>query len=152
MSSVELQGVYRALRTLQAPEQVIFDPAEGCWKPSSVAFKAQSDGTVSVDLEEMLIADGRPLDHRYPRVSRAVGLIAHSVDRLTTAGFTVRHVPIEGNPYHGEARGKLPGAVRRELAATCEIIVPLDGDLAQRHKDEQLAKIANTTLAARHEN
>jgi len=141
----ELEARYRALRTLQAPEQVVFDPAENCWKVSPGAFRAQGDGTISVDLEEALLADDRSLTHAYPRVRRAVGLVAHSVGRLTAAGFGVSHVPEDGNPYHGQAQGRLPRAVRRDLAETCEIVIPLNGDLAQRYKDEQLARAAQAT-------
>jgi hypothetical protein len=76
----------------------------------------------------------------------AVGLVAHRVDRLQAAGFTVEHVPIDGNDYHGEARGKPSTTERRALAATCEIIVALDGDEARRHEDEKLAREAQKRL------
>lgn len=137
-----LDGAYRALRTLQAPEQVVFDHGDKIWRPSTSAFKQQSDGTISVDLEEVLIRDGHPLTFCYPRVDRAVGLVAHTVERLTNEGFAVTHEPIPDNDYHGEARGKPSRTSRNSLASTCEIVVPIQGDDAQRHLDAKLAKQA----------
>ena len=144
----ELHGAYRALRTLQAPEQVVYDPVEKRWKASDGAFRTGRDGTISIDLEEALLIDNLPLTHGYPRIGRAVGLIAHNVDRLKEAGFSISHVPLDGNDYHGEARGKLSGSARRDLANTCEIIVSINGDNVQRYKDEQLAKKAQVALTA----
>ena len=83
-----------------------------------------------------------PLTHGYPRVPRAVGLVAHSVERIRLNGLIVCHVPIEGNDYHGETSGNPSRGKRRKLAADCEIIVPLDGDEAERLKSEQLALAA----------
>lgn len=149
-----LRGDLRALRTLQAPEQVQFDPAVDQWVTSSAAFKQQSDGTISVDLEEVLRLDGHPLTYGYPRVARAVGMVAHTVGRLTTDGFAVTHDPLEEteeheeNDYHGIAQGKLSSAKRGRLADTCEIIIPIEGDVAQRHHDEKLARQAQKAIDA----
>jgi hypothetical protein len=137
----------RALRSLQAPEQVVFDPLENRWAVSPSAFRPQSDGTISVDLEQLLKLDDKPLSHGYPRIARAVGLVAHRVGRLGEAGFTVAHVPIEGNDYHGEAKGKPSRSERDNLAKTCEIIVDLDGDTARRHEDERLAREAKRRIS-----
>ncbi len=132
----------RALRALQAPEQVQWDPADNQWRVSSAAFAPQSDGTISIDLEEAQERDGLPLTHGYPPVDRAVGLVAHTVERLQTDGFKVAHVPVAGNDYHGEAAGSPSKGKRRRLASECETIVPLDGDEAQRHLNEKLAQEA----------
>lgn len=137
----------RALRTLQAPEQVVFDPLKEQWVVSPGAFKPQSDGTISVDLEQIQKLDNKPLTHGYPRVARAVGLVAHTVGRLKQAGFVTTHVPETGNDYHGEARGKPSRTERRTLADTCEIVVGLDGDQAQRFLDEKLAREAQHKIA-----
>ena len=143
----ELKGNRRALRSLQAPEQVIFDPLRNEWGVSPAAFRPQSDGSISLDLEEILEADDLPLTHGYPRIARAVGLVAHSVERLREAAFVVSHVPICGNDYHGEARGNPTRESRDALASSCEIIVTLDGDAAQRHHDEKLAREAQKRIA-----
>lgn len=137
----------RGLRSIQAPEQVVFDPLEDRWTVSPGAFKRQSDGTISLDLEEVLEADNLPLTHGYPRINRAVGLVAHAVARLRAAGFAVTHVPVEENDYHGEARGHPDRPERDALASTCEIIIALDGDEARRHLDEKLAREAQRRLA-----
>ena len=138
----ELRPDRLALRSLQAPEQVIFDPLENRWAVSTAAFKGQTDGGISVDLEEALERDGLPLTHGYPRVARAVGLVGHLVGRLTEAGFKTSHVPVDGNSYHGEAKGRPSRSERRALAADCKIVVQLDGSAAQRYADEKLAKAA----------
>lgn len=137
-----LRDELRVLRTLQAPEQVSFDPLTGQWVPTSAAFRPQSDGSISVDLEEAQVRDGLPLIHGYPRVGRAVGLVAHTVARMKAAPYTVTHEIVPENDYHGEARGKPSSSVRAKLAAQCEIIIPLDGDAARRHQDEKLARAA----------
>jgi hypothetical protein len=142
-----LRGDARALRTLQAPEQVQFDPAINRWVVSPAAFKRGRDGTISVDLEEVQQADGLPLTHGYPRIGRAVGLVAHAVSRLREAEFVVSHVPIEGNDYHGQAEGAPSGAARRALAETCEIVVAIEGDVARRLRAERLARDAQKAIA-----
>ena len=132
----------RALRALQAPEHVQWDPADNHWRVSSAAFAPQSDGTISVDLEEAQRRDSLPLTHGYPPVDRAVGLVAHTVARLESDGFKVTHVPVEGNDYHGQAAGSPSKGKRRTLAKECEIISAIDGDEAQRQENEKLAREA----------
>jgi hypothetical protein len=131
-----LDGAFRAARSLQAPQHVQFDPATQTFEVSPSAFKKQSDGTISVDLEQVLVADDLPLDHEYPRIGRAVGLVAHTVQRLTEAGFAVSHDPLEENDYHGIAAGNLSKTTRVALAETCEIIRPLDQAEAMRQREE----------------
>ena len=126
----------RATRTLQAPQHVQFDPATQTFEVSPSAFKKQTDGTISVDLEQVLTSDNLPLDHEYPRVKRAVGLVAHTVGRLTSAGFVVTHDPIDVNAYHGLARGNPSKTERVNLADTCQIVRPLDQTEAAKQRDE----------------
>lgn len=144
----KLNPELRTLRALQAPQHVQFDPATQQFEVSSAAFKMQSDGTISVDLEEVLIADGHELDHGYPRVARPVGLIAHKVGRLEQAGLKVSHDPLEINDYHGIAAGSASRSERRALAASCEIVRPLDQTMAMRQKEEA-EKLAADAKAAR---
>lgn len=102
---------------------------------------------MSVDLEEVLQLDGLPLTHNYPHIARAVGLVAHSVQRLTQDGFEVAHVPLTENDYHGEAAGKPSRGTSRQLAAQCEVIVPLAAAVARRYEDERLAARAREQQA-----
>lgn len=127
----------RAARTLQAPQQVTFDPVAKAYVVKPDAFRKQSDGTISVDLEEPLILAGKSLDAMYGSIERSVGMVAHKVGRLTKAGFAVSHKPVYANDYHGEARGNPGGAERRALANECEIIRPIDQlEAAKRRKEE----------------
>lgn len=133
----------RALRTLQLPNHVQFDPEIDDFVVSSAAFKMQSDGTISVDLEEILSQDNLPLVHCYPRVNKAVGLVAHTVGRLVADGHEVKHQPVVGNDYHGYAKGKLSKTKRVALANSCEIIVELDKTQARQwHEESERLKAA----------
>ena len=141
-----LRGDLRALRTLQAPEQVQWDARAQNWRVSSAAFKPQSDGSISVDLEEIQLREGLPINSDYPRVARAVGLVAHRIERLRADGFDVVHVPLPDNVCHGEARGTPTQGIRKRLASECEIIIAIDGDDAQRLKLENEARKARAAL------
>ncbi len=129
----------RALRTIQAPDHVqpAGDRPHG-YRISSAAFKAGTDGSVSVDLEESLLLASLDLRARYPALARAVALVAHRVETFTGQGMTVGHVPIPGNDHHGEVRmaGLSSGAIRRAaraLAGSCEMVEPLNVTELQRH-------------------
>lgn len=128
-----LEAEFKALRTIQAPQHLQFDQATGRYEVSSAAFKMQSDGSISVDLEQLLLANGHDAVAFYPRVARAVALVAHRVGRLEAEGATVSHVPIPLNPYHGEVRASFCRKVRRALASSCEILSAIDVALAQSY-------------------
>ena len=112
-----------------------FDEGLQTFVVSSAAFKKQSDGSISVDLEEALKNDGLNFDAVYPgSIKRVVGLVAHTVGRLETAGLSVIHKPVNGNDYHGEARGNASKTERVKLADTCEVIREIDQAEAEKQK------------------
>ena len=90
----------------------------------------QTDGSVSVDLEESLVRDGLGLTDLYGLVPRAVALAAHTVRQHRELGAAVAHVPIANNVHHGEVRSKLDRRpmerAARTLAETATAIVPID--------------------------
>lgn len=145
----QLDANLRGARTLQAPQQVAFDHGLQQYVVGPAAFRPQSDGTISLDLEEALLSDGLPIDGAYGGVARAVGLVAHTVGRLEAAGFAVSHRPVDGNDYHGEAAGSPSRSERRALADTCEIVRAIDQVEAarqQRLDDERLAALARKNV------
>lgn len=144
-----LQNHHRVLRTIQVPGQAVFDPATAKWEVTSSAFSPQSDGTISVDLEEVQLEDGVQLTHGYPRVQNAAGLVAHRVHRLRADGFEVYRDPLPQNKYHGEAKGKPPRKVCRKLADDCEIVVPVGGSDAEQRENERLARAALAAKTSR---
>lgn len=134
-----LDDALRALREIQAPEQITpsTDSPSG-YRVSSAAFKPGTDGSISVDLEEMMALDGVEVTAKFPSLPRAVGLVAHEICTIRKHGAEVSHVPLLENPYHGEIR--MPGLSKsqirkaaRSLAETCEILVGIDADEASKH-------------------
>lgn len=133
----------RTLRTIQAPDHLApaDDRPDGV-RISSAAFKPGRDGSISVDLEQSLIAAGLSILARYPSLPRAVALVAHKVGDLKCSGLSVDHVPIEGNEHHGEVRfaGLSRSQLRdvaRALADNCEIVVSVDVQEAERLRAER---------------
>lgn len=129
-----LAGHYRALRTVQCPQHILPNATRTGYRVSSAAFKMQSDGTISVDLEEALLRDDLALTAHYPGVDRAVALVAHTVEVHQSYDAAVTHVPVPGNDQHGEVRsnvGRKPmERAARALADTCQEIVPIDAPAA----------------------
>lgn len=107
----------RFVRTLQSPDQVIYDAKLGQWRPSSAAFGPSSskDKSLSGDLEELLAADGLAVDALYPAVDRAVGACSFTIEQARALGVEVGHDPVWTNWYHGGARfpGMSSSAVSR---------------------------------------
>ncbi|WP_174298864.1 hypothetical protein [Sphingomonas bacterium] len=142
-----LSGGLRALREVQAPEQVTEAmDRPGGYRVSSAAFRPQSDGSVSVDLEESLVRSGLNARSRYPAMPRAVALVAHRVDAITARRATVLHVPVAGNPHHGEIRmaGMTKAQIRaaaRSLADQCEILEAIDVDEVKRQSASQRSSL-----------
>lgn len=128
----------RALRTIQAPDHIQkAEDRPGGFRVSSAAFKAGSDGSISIDLEQSLELAGLELTSQFKALARAVALVAHSVGRLQQEGLSVEHAPIVGNEHHGEVRfDKLSKREKRDvaraLADECETIVGIDPAEAQR--------------------
>jgi hypothetical protein len=95
----------RFVRTLQSPDQVVYDAKQKCWRASSAAFGPSSkDRSLSGDLEELLVVDGLRADSLYPAVGRAVGASTFTVRQAQALGVAVDHDPVWTNWYHGAAR------------------------------------------------
>ncbi|MEK7996279.1 MAG: hypothetical protein AAB403_20965 [Planctomycetota bacterium] len=97
------------------PAQIVPDNT-GEPRVSSAAFK---DVSMSVDVEEMLIANG--IDWNFSLKQHPV----HSLMRLLAAvprslQQAVVAVPIDGNPAHAEVRGDKTNAVARSLSKAAE--------------------------------
>lgn len=115
----------RALRTIQAPHHVTEE--EGGFRISSAAFKAGTDGTCSVDLEQLMHADGLASDALYPGLRGSVGLYAVRVDKVRTEGLGIEHDPLNANWYHGIINGDgLRRKASKRLAQACVPVVDLD--------------------------
>lgn len=131
----------RALREVQAPQQI--SPSEvdpGGYRVSSAAFMPGTDGTVSIDLEEVLLRHGKGPTSKFPSLPRAVALVAQKIGAIRSAGATVSHVPLAENYYHGEMRSAGMGRkqvrkLARHLAETCEILSDIDLDEVKRLSD-----------------
>jgi hypothetical protein len=87
---------------------------------------------MSVDLEQLLHADGFPLDSNYPGIRRAVALVSLTVDFLRGRGLAVHHEPLRCNYYHAGVKGITPKD-RRALAKACIEEIPVDQALAERY-------------------
>ena len=108
------------------------------WRVSSGAFSAGTDGTASVDLEQLLLADGKTALSNFPGVDRAVALVAHQVGHLQASGLSVAHVPVCGNYYHAEVSGLKPRH-KKSLHKTMTELVPVNQELAQAYHESYLA-------------
>ena len=128
-----LQPEYRFIRTLQAPDHVVLDKNAGRYRISSKAFgPSRSDGGLSGDLEQPLVADGLPALALYPAVDRAVGAASLTVGQiLAHGGLSVQHVPVRSNWYHGNILG-ITGGIKKRLSKQALEIVPIDQDAAAR--------------------
>ena len=134
----------RFVRTVQAPEHIIFDKAVGRYVLTSAAFSpSSSDGSLSGDLEELLLGDGLRCDTLYPSVTRAVGAVTIKVSDAINLNLTVGHKPVRANWYHGGIRG-IKGNVRRKLKERAEELVAIDQSAAHAR---ELARNAETTRA-----
>lgn len=122
-----LQPEHRALRSIQAPQQVTDE--NGVWRVSSAAFSASgADASCSVDLEPLLHWDGLATEALYPGVERSVGLVALPLSVVRQEGGEVAHDPVKENWYHGAMTGdavRKPKAKKR-LAAAAEVVIQID--------------------------
>lgn len=128
----ELLPQYRVLRTIQAGQpHCVRDDRTKEWIVSSGAFSPSQNGFMSVDLEQLLCADGKAMEFLFPNLPRAVALVAHVLGDYLDRGLMVDHQPIPLNYYHGGVSGKLTRGVRRKLAESYEVICPIDVEQAE---------------------
>lgn len=86
---------------------------------------------MSVDLDQVLQIDKRPSDYLFPNLPRAVALISHRLEQYSENNLAVDHQPTPLNYYHGGVSGKFTRGVRRKLADTFEVIIPIDTEQAE---------------------
>jgi hypothetical protein len=128
----------RFIRTLQSPDQVVYDAKLKRWRISSAAFgPSSSDNCLSGDLEELLTADGLPPDALYPAVGRAVGAATFTIEQAASLGVQVAHDPVWSNWYHGAARFPELGAsdlnkAKKALQRVATDLIPIDEGEALR--------------------
>lgn len=139
MRPEHLTGHHRALRAVQAGvPQCVRDERTQQWRVSSGAFSPTGDGFLSVDLEQLLEQDAKPLDFKFPRLPRVVALVAHRVENYRTRGLAVHHQPRPLNYYHGGVEGPISKKDKRQLAQTAEFIRPIDEKLAEKYANPEV--------------
>lgn len=128
----------RFIRTIQAPDQVVFNKATERYEFSSQAFSASStDGSLSGDLEELLVGDGLHALTLYPSIDRAVGVAGFRVEDAVNLGLTVAHEPVKTNWYHGGVRGDLKKKTRQRLKEAATELVPIGQEEARFWQEER---------------
>lgn len=132
----------RFVRTLQAPDHLVFNKASGLYEVSSQAFSAsKGDGSLSEDLEELLVGDGLDARALYPAVSRAVGASAFPVEEAISLGLSVGHEPAHTNWYHGGVRGNLNKGNKKKLQRIAQELIPIDQDAARDYEEKKQAAV-----------
>ena len=128
------------IRTLQAPDHIVFNKSTNLYEFSSQAFNASSGGgSLSGDLEEILIFDGLEGLTLYPSVSRGVGAAAFKVQDALNLGFTIGHEPVVRNWYHGGVRGDFKKSKKQSLKQAAREIVPIDQAQARIYDEQKQA-------------
>lgn len=130
----QLLPEFRVIRTVRSPDHVVLDET-GKWRLSSGAFRPTRDGLVSVDLEQLLVADGLSPILMYPAVDQAVAAACLTVGSIRLENLVVDHDPVPENWYHGSISGNFTKGIRRKLATAAEFLVPINEAEAQRLLD-----------------
>lgn len=125
------------VRTLQAPQHLVFNKATDRYEFSSAAFGPSSrDGSLSGDLEELLVCDGLDAFALYPSVNRGVGAAAFKIKDAREIGFDLGHEPVKANWYHGGVRGNFSKANRKKLQNIAKQVIAIDQKLAKLLEDQ----------------
>jgi hypothetical protein len=85
------------------PNDLAFQQELGRWRLSSGAFSESSDGGMSVDIEEWMIADG--LESLHYLTNPLEGAVRIRVGDLRQLGCQVGWDPDSGHPHHGSVWG-----------------------------------------------
>lgn len=120
-----LQPDCLALRTIRSHYHVTPDNRTQSFRITSAAYSWTDDGSVSVDLGQLITEDGLPLTALYPSMTQAVALVSHRIDALHVRGLSVQHEPVAEDWYHGGIYG-VTDALRRKLAKSASTVVPID--------------------------
>lgn len=130
---------FRFIRTLQAPDHIVFDKKLSRYRISSQAFRpSSSDNGLSGDVEQILWTDGLSPLALYPSVSRSIGAASLTIGDIQAQNLTVHHEPVCLNWYHGAVRGIRTGDGKRLSRLAIEI-VPIDQEQAARREAELAA-------------
>jgi hypothetical protein len=139
----ELLPQYRFIRTIQS-DHVIRDEATGIYRLSSKAFgPSSSDGFLSGDLEQPLVADRLSALALYPAVDRAVGAVGLTIwqicDHSLISEVAVHHDPVKRNWYHGSISGIKKKKTKDYFRLIAIELVPIDQDEARRRDPNMTA-------------
>lgn len=127
----------RFVRTVQAPDQVVFNKHTNRYEASSAAFTGSSNGgSLSGDLEELIQGDGLPLDILYPAVKRGVGAVTFRVQDALDLGLHVHHEPVAANWYHGGVRGNLK-KTETKLKAVANELIEIDQEASRLYHEKK---------------
>lgn len=127
-----LNDKLRALRTIQSPYHITPNEDGDGYRVGSGAFKAGSDGTISVDLEESFVRAGLAIDAQYPHpdLAQCVALVSNTVAEYQLFDVGISHAPVPGNDHHGSAvPPKANSAARRaarKLTDSCKFVVGIN--------------------------
>lgn len=119
------------IRRINPAQHVVIDENRKCRRISSKAFHPSTNGGMSVDIEELILA--AELDPRqYVTTPKYIGSVAFSAGSARVANLLVGYDPLPKNPYHGEVWGnprpdRFTGTQKRKLIAASEWYVEIPG-------------------------
>lgn len=106
---------------------------------SSAAFgPSSSDKRLSVDIEQLMSADGLGPTDLYPGIDRSVGLYAVEVAKVRELNLEIEHQPILPNWYHGGVLNISSHGVRKKLAKAASAVIEIDQAAAQAFHEDRL--------------
>lgn len=110
------------------PNDLAYDEEIGGWRLGSGAFSKSSDGGMSVDIEEWMIADG--LSQLHYLMNPLEGAVRIRVGDLRQRGYQVGWDPDGGHPHHGSVWGNFNGSKnKRRLRALSVTIKKTEGEI-----------------------
>lgn len=110
------------------PNDLAFDETLGGLRLASGAFSESSDGGMSVDIEEWIIADGLTSLHYV--ANPIEGAVRIRVGDLRLRGYQVGWDPDGGHPHHGSVWGNFNGSKnKRRVKALAVTIKKTDGEM-----------------------
>ena len=116
---LEILGSHHLIRRITPKD--LHPPDGPSRRISSGAYSESSDGGMSVDIEEWLLAAGLSALHYITEPSH--GAVRINVKKLRDAGFTVGWDPDGGHPQHGAVWGIGNGSTRRRQIAKMAVSV-----------------------------
>ena len=134
---------FRFVRTLQAPDHIVFDKRISRYRISSQAFRPSSeDGGLSGDLEQLLLYDGLSATAFYPSVKRSIGAASLTVGDVNSLDLSVHHEPVLNNWYHGAVRGIRSSHSKKLSRLAAELIAIDQSEAARREAEQTMAALA----------